>query len=63
MPWSGRTGKRNSPPLLETGTYRISELEVGQEGLIAQIQRGGGTSENNFNNCPLTGRIAGVRPY
>ena len=48
----------------ESGNYRIKELEVGRDGLIGQIQRGGGPPENfDFGGCVLTGRIAGVRPY
>jgi hypothetical protein len=50
--------------LPETGNYRISELEVGEEGLIGQIQRGAGNPDTFFaGGCMLTGRIMGVRPY
>jgi len=48
----------------ESGNYRIKELEVGEEGVIGQIQRGGGPPENfDFGACVLSGRISGVRPY
>ena len=50
--------------LPESGNYRISELEAGEEGVIGQIQRGAGNPDTFFaGGCMLTGRIMGVRPY
>jgi hypothetical protein len=48
----------------ETGTYRITELEVGQDGVIGQFIRGAEPPANlPFARCTVGGRIAGVRTY
>jgi len=50
--------------LPESGSYRISELEVGQDGMIGQILRGFDSPDNlPFANCVTGGRFAGVRPF
>jgi hypothetical protein len=49
--------------LPEDGNYTITELEVGQEGLIAQIQRTASNTSNGNRGCTMSGRLAGVRPY
>jgi hypothetical protein len=48
----------------ETGNYVVSELEVGQHGVIGQILRGSEPPANlPFARCTMGGRIAGVRPF
>jgi len=48
----------------ESGTYRITEMEVGQDGVIGQFVRGTDAPSNlPFARCTVGGRIAGVRPY
>ena len=50
--------------LPETGNYRITELEVGEHGVIGQIVRGADAPANlPFARCTVGGRIAGVRPF
>jgi len=50
--------------LPETGNYRITELEVGEHGVIGQIIRGAEPAANlPFARCTVGGRIAGVRPF
>jgi hypothetical protein len=50
--------------LPETGNYRITELEVGEHGVIGQIIRGGEPAANlPFARCTVGGRIAGVRAF
>lgn len=48
----------------ESGSFRVSELEVGQHGVIGQILRGFERPEVlPFAACTVGGRIAGVRTY
>ncbi|HUR60430.1 MAG TPA: hypothetical protein VM029_22095 [Opitutaceae bacterium] len=48
----------------ENGTFRVSELEVGQHGIIGQILRGFEPVEVlPWARCTMAGRIAGVRPF
>jgi len=48
----------------ESGTYRIAELEIGQDGVIGQMIRGTDAPSNlPFARCTVRGRIAGVRPF
>jgi hypothetical protein len=48
--------------LPESGTYVISELEVGQDGLIGQLQRTATNTLGGNVGCTTAGRILGVRP-
>ena len=46
----------------ENGTYVLSELEVGQDGLIGQLQRTATNRTGANVDCTMNGRILGVRP-
>ena len=48
--------------LTESGTYALSELEVGQDGLIGQLRRTATNTIGGNVGCTLSGRIFGVRP-
>jgi len=46
------------------GTFRVSEIEVGQNGIIGQMVRGDQDPDTlAFANCTIGGRFAGVRPF
>jgi len=48
--------------LPENGTYVMSELEVGQDGIIGQLQRTATNTLGGNVGCSVSGRILGVRP-